>query len=1015
MMTDDGDFNRVKQFAALSGAFSPATALRSAGLQNLVPAAVSEIASRLSELCDIIRSDGTETWLLKRNERQWILNSLDKSDELTDAMDRRRSQAEFNQEAEDLEGALSGVQDFALGTLEALAHRLEGLSRLSAADLEPVERITTTLERLGKLAPGFKLVPRFYGLLNREADETRRDTILTDRFQGRGDQIDDIVDWINAANPMSGPTQCLLVRGLPGIGKSALLEAACQRLRSQGLNLIVVRFDFDRPVLDVLDPVGLTLELARQVAIQIPERAGDLKARRMTIASEQRIKGSRDSRFEQQETQLSDLLQGAFEGASATLLLVVDTLEALRGRGPSHPYQLFEWIDRLARSISTNIRVIAAGRGEPLQEIPNRIGMDADLSGLLDGEVDQILARSDISPDLWPAIRVQADGNPMMVRIIAEMAKEDPSSLRDDAGTSARAFLNRWLFARIHDPNVRRMAEHGLFLREISADAIATLWPKLANAPAPTRADSDQAYQELAEMTWLLNRTSDGQGLRMRPEFRRLLLPKYYVAFKRSAPGSDRMAAAWFGRRTTAESEVDALYHGLQALRGRGAPPVIKAETAYRLDEDTISELPVRAQDMLRLARHERSESSRSAASGTDGFAIDLNLMMEKGDWGEAFDVYRKIGNKDELNPTGDVGRAARTFEWKTGRWASALRSLRRQDNLIGPDIDWNRLPPIEALAHMEMRAEFGLRSFAMRMNTDSEFQSRVTETVFRSLKSDVAFGGLGLALNFTSGNTPRGRLLDINLCWEHPESPNAPPIAWERIQQVLPGAFIDPNHPAAAARACAALTPYNEPLKDMPGEQSDEAAIPKLRGLIDNLRRFPLPVNGGMTSLDARSVERLNPLSILCDAGLLAEALGVIALHGDPDIKLIARRAEYWRKLAAGRRPADPRSANFRLKGWRWDLDATLWHRIKELERDTDPIGASRGCLEAWLSVDKTMPPRELLRSEHLTKKTDRVRANLQRKGDDVYAAARYLSSSRMPTALIPPLAILLWANVDF
>lgn len=1015
MTTDDGDFSRVKQFAALSGAFSPATALRSAGLQNLLPTAVSEIASRLSELCDIVRSDGTETWLLRRNERQWILNSLNKSDELTGAMDRRRSQAEFNQDAEDLEGALSGIQDFALGALEALANRLEQLTRLRAADLEPVERITTTLERLGELAPGYKLLPRFYGLLNREADEARRDTILTDRFQGRGDQIDDIVDWINAANPSPVPTKCLLIRGLPGIGKSALLEAACQRLRSQGMNLVVVRLDFDRPALDVLDPVGLTLELARQVAIQIPEHADDLKARRMAIASEQRIKGSRDARFEQQETQLSDLLQEALGGASATLLLVVDTLEILRGRGPSHPYQLFEWIDRLARSIPTNIRVIAAGRGEPLQEIPDRIGKNADLSGLRDGEVDQLLARSDISPDLWPAIRLQADGNPMMVRIIAEMAKENPSSLRDDAGTSALAFLNRWLFARVHDPNIRRMSEHGLFLREISAEAIATLWPKFADVPAPTRAEADQAYQELAEMTWLLNRTSDGQGLRMRPEFRRLLLPKYYTAFARTAPKCDRMAAAWFGKRTTAESDVDALYHGLQALRGRASPPVIKAETAYRLDEETISELPVNAQDLLRLARHERSESSRSAEGATDRFAVDLTLMMERGDWGEAFDVYRKIGNKNQLDPTSDLGRAARTFEWKTGRWASALRSLRRQDRMIGPDIDWNRLPPIEALVYLEMRAEFGVKSFAMRVNNEPEFRSRVTETVVRSRRSDMTFGGLGLALNFTSAEAPQGRLLDINECWEDPKSPKSPAIGWERIQQLLLGAFAGADHPAAAARACAALTPYNEPLQDMPGEQSDQAAIPQFRALIENLRRLPLPVNGGIANLDPRSFERLNPLAILCDAGLLAEALGVIAFCGNRNINLMARGAEYWRKFAAGRRPTAPGSGNFRFKGWRWDLDATLWHRIEELENNVDPIGASRQCLEAWLAFDKAIPARALLRSEPLTKKTGRVRATLQQKGGGAYAAARLLSPLKVPTALIPPLAILLGANVDF
>ncbi|MGQ8632077.1 ATP-binding protein [Agrobacterium sp. DKPNP3] len=1010
-MTDDGDFSKMMQFAALSGAFSPATALHAADLLNLRPTEVSEIASRLSELCDVIHFDGKEQWLLKRNERQWILNSLSKRHGLINAMYMRRSQIGFNQEAKYLGSALSGVQDFAIDALETLAARLERSTRLSEADVEPIERIATTLERLGELAPGHKMLPRFYGLLNREADDTRRDTILTDRFQGRAVQIDDIVDWIKTTNPSRFPTQCLLIRGLPGIGKSALLEAAYQRLRSQGLNIVMVRFDFDRPVLDVLDPVGLTLELARQVAIQTPERAGDLKAKRLAIASEQRIKGSRDTRFDLQETQLSDLLQDALGGASATLLIVLDTLEALRGRGLSHPYQLFEWIDRLARGVSTNIRVIAAGRGEPLQEIPDRIGKDADLSGLLDNEMDEILSKSDVNPNLWSEIRNQADGNPMMLRIIAEMAKDDPSSLYEKGGQSARAFLNRWLFARLHDPNIRRMAEHGLFLREISVDAIATLWPKLANAPAPTSSEAQQAYQELAEMTWLFNRTPSDHGLRMRAEFRRLLLPKYYTAFARSAPKSDRMSATWFGRRRTAESDVDALYHGLQALRGRGKPPAIKAETAYRLDEETISELPVIGQDMLRLTRHERSESSRSAAFGTERFAVDLSLMMERGDWGEAFDIYSKIGDRDRLDPTGDLGRAVRTFEWKTGRWATALRSLRRQDRMIGTDIEWGHYRPIEALVYLEMRAEFGVSSFAVRVINEPEFRSRVTETVYRLRGAEMTFGGLGLALNFTSADTPRGQLLDINLCWEEPKSPKVPQIGWQRIQQLLPRAFEDPYNPAASARACAALTPYSEPLRDMPGERSDRPAMSELRALIKALQQLPLPINGGLESLDPRSLERLNPVSILSEAGLLAEALGMIAFFGNRDIKLIARGAEYWRKFAAGRYPTDPEKSNFRLRGWRYGVDATLWHRIRELEDHADPISASKACLVAWLSVDHA---HDFLLFGHLAEKTERVRANLQQKGGDAFAAARLLSQMNVPTALIPPLAILLFANVD-
>lgn len=1024
MTTEDSPFDRLKEFAALSGPFSPASAMRSLGLKGLPVEQVSEIASRLSELCDVEQSDSGETWLLKRGERQWILKSLEQAGRLVEALGERQKQQPFDRDAQDLATALSGEASFALPTLENFTQRLESLKSLGADALEPVQHIATALERLGDLAPGSKLLPRLYGLLNREADTVRRETILTERFSGREDQIDQIVGWINRPNTaVGGKIQCLLVRGIPGIGKSALLEAACERVEAQGQKLIVVRFDFDRPALDVLDPVGLTLEFARQVGTQVPEHAVELKARRLAMASAERLKGSRDTRYELQEIEVIDAAQQALTDARARLLLVLDTLEVLRGRGPSHPLQLFAWIDRIAQGISGEISVIAAGRGEPLMEIPERIGDGGplDLVSLSDDEMNRMLAKSEIGEALWPSIRDQANGNPMMVRIVGEIARQDPASLKKAGGAEegAQAALNRWLFARFQNPDLRRMAEHGLFLREITVEAISTLWPKLVNAPALSMADARHVYDELVEMNWLLKPSPDGVGLRMRPEFRGDLLASYYTVFGRRALRADKLAAAWFGKLTSAEAAVDALYHGLQAMRGGGAAPAFSAETAYLLDEQSISELPIEAQDVLRHARHERSESSRIPTAGPDlhSIAIDLSLVLEKGDWGEAEHVYRQIPDVEALPPAEDLAYIVRAFQWKTGRWAAALRSLRRYDRVIGPNEDEGRLGPLSpavVMAHLEMRAEFGLQRFAGRVNEDVDFRAYVTRSVFNSLKSDTPFGGLGLALSFTRADTPRGRLRDIALCWENPADPSIPSEPGRLVQAVLPGLFGSPDQAALTARSCAALTPYYESVQDMPGEQSKLVPAERLAELVDSLRNFDLPINGGLRLLDGQIGQRLQPLSILRDTGLLAEALGVLAIEGHPDIRLIASRAEFWRKLAAGRRPSDPLEGNFKLRGWRENLDATLWFRIRELASQQDPIGCSYDCLRAWLVADGGRQAPLIPESSELGGKLRRVREAISTKSYNDHQAARLMLNRAVPTALIPPLAILFCRGLE-
>jgi len=226
-----------------------------------------------------------------------------------------------------------------------------------------------------------------------------------------------------------------------------------------------------------------------------------------------------------------------------------------------------------------------------------------------------MLTRLEVPPTAFDAINELADGNPLVLRLAARVAKEaGPQALTGAEGRRevAAAYLYRFLLSRIGDPKLRGLAEPGLVVRRINADVIAeVLAPALKLRLQPGEAVT--LFDVLATHHWLVEPDPTPGWVRHRSDIRTVLLRLLYEGRrKRTATRIDRAAAKWFARRIEPFAPTEAAYHELQAMRGGGGPPGLDPEVLRGLDKETIAELPREAQDLIRTARGERTSKFRS-------------------------------------------------------------------------------------------------------------------------------------------------------------------------------------------------------------------------------------------------------------------------------------------------------------------------------------------------------------------------------------------------------------------
>jgi hypothetical protein len=1043
--TDSRLLRTVLELAALSGPFQPTAML------ELAIAAVDEsdarpgpsdlvtVAANLAEACDslaVTREDKTApVWLLNPDTRRKELARLAAAEGGLGVALARRREKEVDPPTDDLLRALEGIGPFEPATL---ASTLEH----SSLDLEGLKRVSTALSRAGALAAAYPMLPLVQAAMVGQELHAARNAVADREFVGRDDQLELLAATLDEAATV--PVKAVYVQGFPGIGKTTLLDQAARRAQLDADDWIVVRLDFDRAGLDVLDWPGLTLELTRQIAGQLRDGMTALtEARRhdVNIAAAQGALG--DTR-QAVSADLLSILNHTLSQSDQRVMLLLDTLEVVRARGETHPGRLFEWLDLLAEHVPHRLFVLAAGRGEAIPPHSKRVATTLALEALTDSEADLLLGGLGVAPAEFPRLRRLAAGNPLALRLAARIprAELDGSDLDHDPESEfAAAYLYRFLLSRIDDPDLRSLANPGLVVRTIDSIIIREVIGPAVGLHGLTHDRAEELFHQLADQHWLVQPDPNQPGhVRHRSDIRAELLPLLYRLSPKPAERIDRAAVKWFGGQPTQWAQTEAAYHRLQLLRTSQALPAIDPQILMQFDAGTVDELPPRAQDLVLSAQGHRTTRFRGRNVLPQGSRVDydaireLRSILERGDWREGAYLYRTALEGAMLDARDEAADTARAYLWRSGQWREARRLLNERDRLGANDEDIGLVldrSPQEASCRLEMRAELQFRAFVSSLRADPHVAEVASAVDDRKVRSSLRDGALAFArLSADRRPEPDHKRIDpvsAAASWwggdeyEHGRRHGRVQEAYHaRLRRHLDPGWFNVDESEVRARGLATLSPFldvsvalfdNQSWRmedDSSVEERRSKAFEYLHGVFDALAGHGALDLGPQRWDPEVSTSTAGVLENLRDAGILAEAIGVAAyLYRDADLNLLARSAERWRRTTAGSwgYEAKPKRARGTWSNAGNATDLTLADRIDSILEGGQPIERALQQLDTW----KPSSASNSFRLFQLVRRRAPERCNAAAISDSPHEAARILQRGRVPGGLIPPVSVLL------
>ncbi|MDX6258921.1 MAG: hypothetical protein QOH84_609 [Kribbellaceae bacterium] len=1013
--------DQARRYAALSGPFNPVLALRSIdGIDELDPERLTTIAAGLSRTCDRSTTERGDRWLMRGAERRRTLDALARSEQLPEAIAHRRGTAE-DEATRDLLNAIDGADIF---SVDEITTALTG-----TPDRDRLERLVVGLGRAGALAPQYGLLPAIKAALTHLDFVSAADAVQSREFVGRDEEMQQIIDWLDAEAP-AVPAAAFYIEGLPGIGKTTLVEQVAARLLDPGDDWVVVRFDFDRAGLDVQDYAGLTLELARQVSAQLSGAEGPIQQARLKAAgTSPGTEGLKGNSPDLVPEDLGLALANALASPRRRIFLVLDTLEVLRARGATHPGRLFNWIDQLASVAKVSIAVVGAGRGQALDDAPNRLGVRLPLGGLSEAGADHLLHSLQVDAGSHRLIRAIAGGNPLTLRLAAKIAIEHGAAVLAKAGKRGElvsAALYRFLLSRIDDPDLKSLANPGLVVRRINADVIREVIAPQVGLGRLTPERADELFNALATQHWLVEPGPADGFLRHRPDMRAVLLPVLYESAPAKSARIDRAAARWFGAREENWCQVEAAYHRLQLMRKDPAVPPIPPAIMAQLDPVTILELPTVAQDVVHRFQGDRTTSFRGdrVAPGTalDPNAVDeLRSMNDRSDWLEGNYVYDRAFVGAVFDPDSAGGDVALTFLWRSGKWSAARKLLAQQKGgwhrpALARQLTEDRL---NALCRLEMGAELDFDHSVRAFREPAGIGYFAAEQATGPSVPGLAGAGLRFAVN--RAEVPLGRRLTADAAstairrWQSLGGDDFGPVDPPGPGRTRITARIGPvdvgraNAAVVEARELAVLSPFADlvgTMRQLPDHQylAEYAAVVRERlNELGNLA--PL---GSPPWRDYVDTSPALALQSLTDLGLLAELIGAAAyIRRDRDLTLVARSAERWRRTVAG---SWSYGTATRPRGWDRPVDVSIADRISVMVLESDAFDRAEAQLRAWCPEQ----PQEGDVLGLLRKRAPATidAARLAAAEGTVADAAAVLLRRNLPSAFVPGIAVLVGHN---
>lgn len=437
--------------------------------------------------------------------------------------------------------------------------------------------------------------------------------------------------------PSPGAPPTVILSGLGGAGKSALLEALRRRL-AKDRSLLCVTFDLDEAALRAGHRVALTQELLRQIGEARPALDARLSVLRqglrgaITVTTEGIDVSREASAVLSSLTDLNAILTEDATGTPIGLVLIFDTFEEALALGTGRVDLIADWIGLVGQQ-SLSPRVILSGReavgiedmesGKLALQGVLRLG---DL-GVRSGRAllrDRFEATGVDAADTVPKLVEAFGSDPLTLMILARFAaslgktgaalRKDLVALARDEGSEVRAQLDgemrqTFLFSRIlnrlPDARLRALASPGLVLRRVTPRLIReVLAGPCGLSPEMTETESEELFNDLAKMAWLVKPPEKAAGMVEHVQaLRSRMLPQ--VLQDPNAVAVAEAAADWYQDRADegdATAGLEAIYY--RALVDPAALPDDPAVLRALADHLRLAMADLSfAQDRVREAR----------------------------------------------------------------------------------------------------------------------------------------------------------------------------------------------------------------------------------------------------------------------------------------------------------------------------------------------------------------------------------------------------------------------------
>lgn len=625
----------------------------------------------------------------------------------------------------------------------------------------------------------------------------KSDAALIGRFHGRSAELAQLSGFLRRKKQTADPPRIFAMSAEGGAGKSALIAKFADTLRRSRRKpaWVIIRLDFDRRVLTASDPLQLTFEVTRQLALQFPELDQPLaNLRRNTRRNAEEMAASiKSSGRSAGYRAISETVWGIsaelrrIGALERPILMILDTLEeALSYRSPidqdmTAAMAIREWLRMFPQTGMTGLRVILSGRGiDKANEAPFFAETVMPLEELdLDSAIHILRDRGKIPPHDAERLAQAFPRSPLVLRFVAELATgPDPipvselvdlgakdTGYGDDAGDIPRTALVQGMLygrilAHIKNESVRALAHPGLVLRRVTPQLIHAILATHCLPGPVTEGEARDLYASLVEEHWLVSEEIRGVEAQHRRELRRIMLRLIAIDPAKRATAAlihqDALAFYQSGSDLGLDSgraAQEAAYHRI--MLGWLPESLTERQTlAQQFDRD-IADFPESAQAaLLSAAGKPLSDRQGRFLNGKDRgkFLAERGWDLVSHDRPEIALALLSPEERAKLAQSGWVVQA----QIDLGRWADVpmqppegtVRDGRDLIPLITAQLLAERYADALATAIRALDARLQAH-FALRIGSYSagsaEFHADVTALMKRAMLAHLALGGTGL------------------------------------------------------------------------------------------------------------------------------------------------------------------------------------------------------------------------------------------------------------------------------